>query len=222
MIFDLDDTLVDQRSAAHAAVIPWAVEQGVVGDAGGLAARWDAVADHHYPRYQLRQISFQGQRRARVREFLGRDLSDAEADVAFEGYLARYEAGWATFPEVGETLARVRACGLRVGILTNGDATQQRRKLDRVGLSPSVEAMVASSELPVGKPDARAFHAAAHRLDVVQGEALMVGDSVDTDVRGALAAGMHAVLVDRSGQHAGVDVPRIRSLADLDLAACEQ
>ena len=42
----------------------------------------------------------------------------------------------------------------------------------------------------------------------------MVGDSVEDDVKGALACGMGAVLLDRAGRH---DLPfvTIRTLADL-------
>ena len=213
VIFDLDDTLVDQRSAAHEAVVPWAADHGVVDP--GVALRWDAVAQRHYPRYQRREVSFQGQRRARVREFLGRDLSDAEADAIFAGYLARYEAGWRLFPDAAPALERVRGRGLRLGILTNGEVSQQRRKLDRLGLNEAFDAVVCSSDLPTGKPDPGAFHATVDRLGVAAEESLMVGDSLVTDVEGALAAGLDAVLLDRHGDHPDAAVRRIASLEEL-------
>lgn len=217
VIFDLDDTLVDQRSAAHEAVVPWAAEHGVVDP--GVTSRWDAVAARHYPRYQRREVSFQGQRRARVRDFLGRDLSDADADAIFAGYLERYEAGWRVFPDAGPALDRLRGRGLRLGILTNGEASQQQRKLDQLGLSPAFDAVVCSSDLPTGKPDPGAFHTTAERLGVAAEQSLMVGDSLVTDVEGALAAGLDAVLLDRHGHHAGAAVPRIASLDELSPSA---
>jgi putative hydrolase of the HAD superfamily len=75
--------------------------------------------------------------------------------------------------------------------------------------------MVASSSLPAGKPDPRAFQHMLGLLGLAADEALMVGDSLDKDVDGALAAGLPAVLLDRSGAHPGADVRRIRTLDEL-------
>lgn len=66
IIFDLDDTLVDQAGAARRAVVGWAAEHGITGV--GVADRWETVSDVHYRRYQSREIGFQEQRRARARE----------------------------------------------------------------------------------------------------------------------------------------------------------
>lgn len=217
VLLDLDDTLVDQASAAAEAVVAWAATLGVTGEPEELVARWEALSEPHYARWQAREITFTEQRRARVRE-LARHLDlteDAAADEAFAGYLERYRAGWRPFDDAVPTLERLRADGLRLGVLTNGDEDQQRDKLDRTGLTDHVDVLIASSTLPFGKPHPLAYSAAVERLGVRPEEVLMVGDSLDKDVRGALAAGLRAVLLDRTGVHAGVDVPRIRSLHEL-------
>ena len=99
-----------------------------------------------------------------------------------------------------------------VAVLTNGDEEQQRSKIQKLGLASHVDVLIASSMLPAGKPDARAFVQALEFLEVSGAEALMVGDSIENDVRGALNAGLDAVLLDRHAAHAGVDLKRIRSL----------
>ncbi|GIF38098.1 haloacid dehalogenase [Actinoplanes xinjiangensis] len=213
IVFDLDDTLVDQVTASGAAVVAWAATLGVTGP--DVPGRWAALSERHYARYQLREITFSGQRRERVREFLGAELSDAEADGLFAGYLERYEAGWTVFGDAIPALRRVRAAGLTAAVLTNGDEGQQRRKLDRLGLAPEIDLMVASSSLPAGKPDPRAYRHVVDLLGVAAGAALMVGDSLVRDVRGALAAGLPAVLLDRFDAHPTTDVRRIRTLDEL-------
>ena len=63
------------------------------------------------------------------------DLADDEAaDEAFGGYATAYHANWTCFPDAVPALRRVRAEGLTAAVLTNGDHTQQRLKLERVGL----------------------------------------------------------------------------------------
>jgi putative hydrolase of the HAD superfamily len=215
VLFDLDDTLVDQRTAADAAVTAWAAEHGVTDE--GAARRWEALSEIHYARWQRREISFTEQRRSRVREFLGLRCADDEADAVFAAYLTRYEAGWAAFDDAVPALRRTRAAGLVIGILTNGDRDQSRSKLRRCGLTSHIDLLVASSTLPAGKPDRRAFLAAVHRVGVRPAETLMVGNSLEKDVRGALAAGLAAVLVDRHDDHPRAACRRIRTLDDLEM-----
>ncbi|MDN5727158.1 MAG: HAD family hydrolase [Propionibacteriales bacterium] len=215
ILFDLDDTLLDHHSAAAAAVVDWAAELGLAGGPDHVRARWAEASDRHYRRYQARELTFVEQRRERVREFLGHNLDDAEADDQFGRYLTRYEAGWAVFPDVRPALGRVRAAGFAAAILTNGDASHQALKVRRLGLRDLP--VMASSEFPAGKPDPRAFLGACARLGVAPAETLMVGDSLDNDVRGAEGADLQAVLLDRHDQHPSYEGPRITTLHDLPL-----
>lgn len=217
VLFDLDDTLVDQTSAANAAVVAWAAEHGIEDDE--VAQRWAAISSVHYARYQRRELTFAQQRRARAREFLSLDVSDADADELFAGYLHRYEAGWTLFDDAVPALRRARSAGLTVAVFTNGDEDHQRQKVQTFGLEKEVDALIASSSLPIGKPDPRAFRAALDRVGAEAEEALMIGNSLDKDVRGALGAGLRAILVDRRGEHQGADVRRVMSLDEVHFAA---
>jgi putative hydrolase of the HAD superfamily len=219
VLFDLDDTLVDQASAARAASVEWGRTHGLVGSDEELAASWSAIATPHYQRYQLRELTFAEQRRARVREFLPHlDLTaDTVADDLFRGYLDLYEAGWSCFPDAVPTLRRVREAGLLAAVLTNGERAHQQLKLDLVGLDREVDAMFSSDQFPRGKPDPRVFLGTCSALGVEPGESLMVGNSVTHDLQGGLAAGLEAVLLDRHDDHPE-HAPRIRSLDELDLS----
>jgi putative hydrolase of the HAD superfamily len=213
ILFDLDGTLVDQQSAAAAAVVEWAAEYGVTGP--DVAARWAVVSEKHYRRYQRRELTFPEQRRRRVREFLAVEASDAEADAMFDGYVRRYEAGWTVFDDAVPGLRAVRDAGLGVVVLTNGNGDHQRFKLDRLGLADEIDELITGDTLPAGKPDPRAFAHALDRLNTSADDVAMVGDSLENDVRGAQAVGIQAVLIDRNDAHASADVPRVRVLTQL-------
>jgi 4-nitrophenyl phosphatase len=84
------------------------------------------------------------------------------------------------------------------------------------GLSPGAGAIVAAVATAagrdprvVGKPEPAMFEWASHRLGVQSGEILVVGDRLDTDIRGAANAGMRSALVatgvdkDASGAESG-------------------
>lgn len=213
IIFDLDDTLVDQAGAARRAVVGWAAEHGISGV--DVADRWESVSDRHYRRYQSRELGFQEQRRARAREFLGVDVTDVEADELFAGYLTRYEALWVAFDDAVPTLRRVRDAGLRTVVLTNGDDDHQRHKLDLTGLAAEVDLHVSTSTLPASKPDPTAYLLTCERAGIAPAEALMVGNSLAHDVLGPVEAGLEAVLLDRHDAHPEAPVRRISTLHDL-------
>jgi glycerol-1-phosphatase len=69
--------------------------------------------------------------------------------------------------------------------------------------------------LVIGKPEPPLFELALQRMGVTETEAVMVGDSVDSDVRGARRVGMTAVLFAPAGGPDGVAHYMVRSMAQL-------
>jgi putative hydrolase of the HAD superfamily len=118
------------------------------------------------------------------------------------------------YPEVPGVLARLRAGGARLAVVSNWDVSLHD-VLERTGLRPLVDAVVISAELGVAKPDPAIFRAALDRLGAGPDGALHVGDSLEDDVAGARAAGLEAVLVARNGAPAPDGVRAVRSLAEL-------
>lgn len=118
------------------------------------------------------------------------------------------------YPEVPEALARLRADGARLAIVSNWDVSLHD-VLERTGLRPLVDAVVISAVEGVAKPDPAIFAAALQRLGVSAQHATHVGDSVEHDVAGARAAGLQAVLVVRDGGAPPAGVRAIRTLAEL-------
>jgi len=118
------------------------------------------------------------------------------------------------YPEVPGVLARLRAGGARLAVVSNWDVSLHD-VLERTALRPLVDAVVISAELGVAKPDPAIFRAALERLGATADGALHVGDSLEDDVAGARAAGLEAVLVARNGAPAPDGVRAVRSLAEL-------
>jgi putative hydrolase of the HAD superfamily len=119
------------------------------------------------------------------------------------------------YPEVPDALARLRARGARLAVVSNWDVSLHD-VLERTGLRPLVDAVVISAVLGAAKPDPAIFRAALERLGAAAGDAVHVGDSVERDVAGARAAGIEAVLVARDGAEVPAGVRAIASLDELD------
>jgi HAD superfamily hydrolase (TIGR01549 family) len=122
---------------------------------------------------------------------------------------------WEDVPDgVRTSLARFRARGLRMAVVSNANGTVGAL-LDRLELSPFFDAVLDSAVEGVEKPDPRLFLLALERLGALPGEAVHVGDFYSVDVVGARAAGIRPILLDEAGLYPDADCPRVRSLADL-------
>src|SRR3954449_6957461 len=106
------------------------------------------------------------------------------------------------FPEVREVLARLRAGGARLAVVSNWDVSLHD-VLERTSLRALVDAVVTSAEVGAAKPDPAIFRTALARLGAGAEGAVHVGDSLDFDVAGACAAGLEAGLVAGEGGGAG-------------------
>src|ERR1700746_389437 len=109
ILLDLDDTLVDDQGSTAVAFDAFVEAHRALlydRDVAGLLNEWRTVFVKHWMRHERGEISFLDQRRARVREFLGKNLIDAEADEALLPYLRAYEASWQLLPGVKEFLER--------------------------------------------------------------------------------------------------------------------
>jgi putative hydrolase of the HAD superfamily len=101
-------------------------------------------------------------------------------------------------PGVPAALASLRGAGLRLVVVSNSDGTAESGMVD-CGLRPLVDAVVDSEVFGVEKPDRRIFDHALDVAGVGPTDAIHVGDLHAADVVGALAAGVHPVLLDPFG-----------------------
>ncbi|MGZ4592195.1 MAG: HAD family hydrolase [Actinomycetes bacterium] len=222
VLFDVDDTLVDHGGAQRSAIRGYLASLRLPDDEAAVQ-RWRDVEERHFARHLTGELTFQGQRRERVRDMLGAALDDAAADAWFAGYTALFEAAWAAYDDVAAALERVSRRELAVGIVTNVAADHQRRKLAAVGLLDHFEVVVGLDTLGIGKPDPRVFRHACELLGTAPAATAFVGDRLDHDAIGARDAGLRAVWLDRRGDgHADgpVEVPegviRVSTLDELD------
>jgi putative hydrolase of the HAD superfamily len=164
-----------------------------------------------------------------AREIVRHAFADSSLDAVAlaeriaDDYRARRMAHIAPYPGAIETLEAFRSRGVRLALLTNGEARNQRRAVDRHGLDAHFDCIVIEGEFGTGKPDERVFRHALGALSGRPESTWMVGDSLEADIAPAVALGIHAVWVDEQGaglvQNAPAQPDRIvraiRELVDL-------
>lgn len=213
IIFDIDGTLTDYRAAIFAgleAVSSHLAERGdgievSLDDLGVI--RNGVAADpawHDRTLQEIRRESFR-----RVIEAFGNPPGVTVDEVA-EVYYRTRDATMVVFPEVEATLDALRDRGFTLTTASNGTFP-----LARVGLDRYFSTMQYSRDVGVRKPDPGFFRLAAERGGHDPSLTLAVGDRYDNDYEPALAAGLHAVLVDRFDRSKGLDVVSVGGLDEL-------
>jgi HAD superfamily hydrolase (TIGR01549 family) len=105
-------------------------------------------------------------------------------------------AHFSVFPDVEGALGAIRACGVRLILISNWHAGL-RGFCRALGLDTYFDIIVSSFEAGYEKPDPRIFTLACARLGVLPGQVLHIGDSLVDDVAGARAAGLAALHLER-------------------------
>ncbi len=206
VLFDLDDTLFAHRAAVASGILAHmrTLDGFELIEDGQAVKLWHQLEETHYHSYLAGSLDFEGQRRARARDFAaahGITLSEVHSGRWFDDYFEHYIASWSLHDDALPCLAALRDASpaVRFGIITNGEPAFQQRKLDRVGLSSYMEQMIASGALGFTKPDPRIFAHACELFGVDPADAAYVGDRLQTDAIGAADAGLTGVWLDRSG-----------------------
>lgn len=130
-----------------------------------------------------------------------------------QGY-SDIEREFQLFSDVEPALAQLKSEGYRLGLITNIDS-DPAEYLGQTGLNGYLDLVVASCLVGYDKPDPRIFHYALDAAGAAANEAVHVGDLLCSDVAGAQAAGIKAVLLDRYDLQVGLHPYRITSLDQL-------
>lgn len=104
------------------------------------------------------------------------------------------------YPDSADILAYLHEKGYKLGIIANQSAGTAGR-LEKWGLLKYIDAVAASAELGVAKPDRAIFDKALEMAGCTAEEAVMVGDRLDNDIRPAKKLGMATVWIKHEWNH---------------------
>jgi putative hydrolase of the HAD superfamily len=185
VLFDLDDTLFPAnqfRSSGFAAV------------ARHLAQAYELDAE--MVRTALTGLS-SGPARGRELQVCARRFGLPATIVGELVDMIRAHEPSLTLPRMTAAALKALRPAWRIGIVTNGPAEAQRRKVAALDLERRVDCIVYAHEhgSGAGKPDRAPFLEALRRLDVPASQAVFVGDDDYGDIFGASRVGMRTVLM---------------------------
>ncbi len=206
VLLDLDDTLIDYSGGVDGS---WESTCATVAASAGVdpqvlvgalveARRWFWSDPERHRRERVNMMGAWRQIAARALAGCGRPADPLALTMA-EDYAARRREAMRLFPDALGALEHFRGAGVALGLVTNGDARQQRDKIDRYGLARFFEVIVIEGEFGAGKPDEAVYRHALDALRTAPAAAMMIGDHLEFDVAGPQRIGMRGIWLDRPG-----------------------
>jgi putative hydrolase of the HAD superfamily len=194
--FDVGGTLIEVWPSVGHVYAEVAARHGIKGLSARsldrrLNAAWRAATDFSYSRSDwaaLVDATFHG-------------LTDQPPSQTFFAELyARFAEpdAWRIYEDVILTLQALAARGLKLGVISNWDE-RLRPLLERLKLGGYFDSIIVSREVGSCKPARGIFEHAVRKLGLPPEAVLHVGDSLAMDVRGAPAAGLSGLLLQRTG-----------------------
>lgn len=197
ILIDADDTVFDFRQAEKNAigeVLEWLGMRDP--EAPKVYHACNRACWEDFERGSITQAELKIRRFADFLRHYGRGDDPQKVSDRFVGALSRQSV------LLPGALGSVRAIAekLPVAVVTNGIAKVQHGRMDRSPLKEWISAMIVSEEAGCQKPDPRMIFSALEALGgVAPGRALMVGDSLSSDIRCANNAGVDACWYNPGG-----------------------
>ena len=126
---------------------------------------------------------------------------DVPGDVirtALDALFAVTQTNWALEEDAIPTLIKLDENGYKLGIISNAGDDQDVQQLARgFGIQKYFDFILTSAACSYRKPHPRIFELALANWYLLPSEAVMVGDNLTADIRGAQSAGIYGVWLNR-------------------------
>lgn len=227
---DLDDTLIDFNANSLVALKATYLECDLHRYFPSCEAWIESYRRHNHAlweRYNRAEISQDYLRTHRFLDPINERTYISEADFAETArsmdrlYLDRLAQCRTLVPGAMELIDALRERQYNIGVLSNGFADVQHRKIRATGLADKIDLTVLSDDIGVNKPDPRIYRYAMERAGSTDpARHLMIGDNPATDISGALASGWRTAQYSPSSPALiltanGIVTPTLPELASL-------
>lgn len=202
LLFDADDTLLDFHKDERQALEKTMKHYGVPITEENIKIYSD-INQGMWKQLERGEITKPELKRTRFKKFfeaIGFEC-DEEPLTVNEHYLSLLGEGGNTLEGAVETVKKLYEDGYELYIITNGIAATQAKRLNRSGLLPYINEVFVSETIGYQKPRKEYFDAVLDNIKEKEKEKILViGDSLTSDIQGAMNAGLPCCWLNRYGK----------------------
>lgn len=217
IFFDLDHTLWDFDANSYLAFDEIFKSQYPTIDSKFFIKIYAPINQACWKLYQVDKITHDELRYQRLKQTFDQmnySISDDVIDKIATDYITLLPNNNKLFKGAIEVLEYLKP-KYQLHIITNGFAEVQDKKITNSGLKKYFHTITNSEIAGVKKPHPAIFNHALILANTNIKQSIMIGDSVDADVQGALDFGMEAILFDPNNQFPLTGISRINQLMEL-------
>jgi len=218
LFIDLDDTILDFHKAEHIALSKTLRSLGLEPTEEVLTL-YSRINKEHWERLERKEITREQVLVGRFQELIARTGITAQAENCARTYEENLSQGHYFMPGAAEALA-VLSKKYKLYLASNGTARVQAGRLKSANISHYFEGIFISQEIGANKPDKAYFDTCFARIPGFDPKrAMIVGDSLTSDILGGIQAGIATCWVNTHGKTAPEDLRpdyEIESLSQLD------
>lgn len=195
VFFDLDHTLWDFERNSALTFDRIFSENGVAVDLSDFLRVYVPINLKFWKLFREGRINKDELRFQRLRtafDSLGYPVADPLIRYLSDQYIAHLSSYNYLFPNTVEILEYLSP-NYKLHIVTNGFQETQDKKLQNARIDRYFSQVINSEMAGVKKPDPQIFRLALSRANAVPEKSIMIGDSIEADILGAKAVGLHVL-----------------------------
>ena len=218
LLLDLDDTILDFHKAERIALAKTLKDFGVE-PTDAVLSRYHIINRQHWERLEKGELTRDQVQEGRFRVLfaeLGREADPVAVTRAYEHNLG---IGHYFLPGAEEAVQSLHK-NYRLFLASNGTASVQHSRLTSAGLYPYFEKVFVSQDIGFNKPSKDYFDACFSEIPGFDPQkAMMVGDSLTSDIQGGINAGIKTCWVNPTHAPVRADIRpdyQIENLSQLE------
>ncbi len=217
LFLDLDDTILDFHKAEKIAISKTVREFGVE-PTEAVLDRYHDINIWHWKQLELGTMGREEILVSRFRQLFRELGKDVDAQACQSLYERNLSIGHYFLPGAQEAVDRLHK-KYRLFLASNGTAVVQKGRMTSADLYKYFEKVFVSQDIGFNKPSLEYFERCFAQIpDFDREKAMIVGDSLSSDIRGGINAGIRTVWVNPGRKSAGDIVPdhEIEALSQLE------
>ena len=195
LFLDLDDTILDFKKAEAIAIRKTMAAYGLE-PTDALAARYSEINDRHWKALERGELTRDQVVTGRFAAFFGEQGIEVDAPAVAKTYETLLSQGHWFLPGAEEAVDALSK-KYRLFLASNGTASVQKGRMTSANLYRFFETVFVSQEIGHNKPSLDYFNACFATIEGFDpSRAMIVGDSLSSDIRGGINAGIKTVWVN--------------------------